>query len=140
MKIGQKPRLAFPEKLALAEELAVKFPPAIIIGPLALRWLVRLEKVASVFRFGHRDVANAPCAKLIKASCTDGKNVADNLLLQKIRGVQIPGVLAIRKVDAPVLRDGRIGRNISSKEGEKLLPGIDLERGVTGDKAGSRHA
>jgi hypothetical protein len=48
-----KARFAFPEKFALPEESLVKFLLAIVIGLLALRWLVVLQKETTVFTFGY---------------------------------------------------------------------------------------
>jgi hypothetical protein len=101
----QKPRFTFPEKLALPEESLVKFLLAIVIGLLALRWLVVLQKETTIFTFGYGDVANASCAQAIDAL---GGEVSHNLLLKKIRGVDMTGVGATRKVDASPLRDGGI--------------------------------
>jgi hypothetical protein len=117
LKNWQKPRLAFPEKLALTEKPFVKIPLPIVISQDALRRPVSPLEKTPVVLFGYSDVANASCAKLINAANIGGKEATHNRLLEKIRGAGMTRVAAIRKIDRFVLCDGGSWRNVLLNEG-----------------------
>ena len=81
----------------------------VLFGRDDLRWLVAPQKETLVVTFGYGDVANASCAQFVDAADIGNGEVTHDLLLEKIRGVDLTGITATRKADASVLRDGGIG-------------------------------